>query len=285
MKKVLVTGANGQLGNELRAISPNFDNLKFFFTDVDDLDISNRDALENYFKNSAIDFVINCAAYTQVDKAEAERESAMMLNATAPGYLAEFSEIYKFRMIHISTDFVFDGTQNTPYTEEDEENPIGYYAKTKLAGEKAVIENSPNWMIIRTSWLYSSFGNNFVKTMLKYGRERGLLNVVFDQIGTPTYARDLAEAILQIISDPGTYSINGIFHYSNEGVISWYDFAKTILEIKKVECKVNPIRTVDYPTPAKRPAYSVLDKAKFKETFGLEVPYWKDSLRECMGLL
>jgi len=284
MKKVLVTGANGQLGSELKAISPLFKNLKFFFSDVEDLDISYCDALDSYFKNSAIDFVINCAAYTQVDKAETERELSMILNASAPGYLAGLSVKYKFKLIHISTDFVFDGIQNTPYTEEDKPNPIGYYGETKLAGEKAVQQKAPGSIIIRTTWLYSQFGNNFVKTMLKLSREGGFVNVVYDQAGTPTYARDLATSILHIISDPEIDNISGLFNYSNEGVISWYDFAKAIFEIKGIECKVKPIRTYEYPTLAKRPAYSVLDKAKIKTTFGLEIPYWRDSLEECLGL-
>ena len=284
MKKVLVTGANGQLGSDLRSISPSFKNLRFFFTDVEDLNISDFDVLDNFFNNSAIDFVVNCAAYTQVDKAETDKELAMQLNAVAPGYLADLSVKYKYKLIHISTDFVFDGTQNTPYTEEDKPKPIGYYGETKLAGEEAVKQKAPDSIIIRTSWLYSSFGNNFVKTMLRLGKDRGLMKVVYDQAGTPTYARDLAAAIIQIISFPGNDKISGMFHYSNEGVISWYDFAQAIYEIKRIKCIVNPIRTVEYPTPTKRPAYSVLDKAKIKTTFGLEIPYWRDSLRECMGL-
>jgi len=283
MKKILITGANGQLGSELKAISTIYNQFEFVFTDVDELDITKFNDLNNFFNNSAIDFVINCAAYTQVDKAETDKEFAKMLNAVAPGYLAEFSKMYKFKLIHISTDFVFDGTKNTPYSEQDETNPIGYYGETKLAGEKAVQQKATDSIIIRTSWLYSSFGNNFVKTMLKYGHERGLMNVVYDQVGTPTYAKDLAESILHIISKPEFNSISGLFHYSNEGVISWYDFAKAIYEIKGVDCKVNPIRTSEYPTPAKRPAFSVLDKAKIKTSFGLEIPYWRDSLEECLG--
>lgn len=284
MKKVLVTGANGQLGSDLRVISPLYKELEFIFTDVDELDISNRDVLDNFFENAGVDFVINCAAFTQVDKAETDTELAILLNAVAPGYLAELSVKYRFKLIHISTDFVFDGNQNTPYTEQDEAKPIGYYGVTKLAGEKAVLQKSPASIIIRTAWLYSSFGNNFIKTMLRLGRERGFVNVVYDQIGTPTYARDLATCILHIISDPKISNLSGLFHYSNEGAISWFDLAKAIFDIKGMDCKVNPLRTIEFPTPAKRPAYSVLDKAKIKTTFGLEIPYWRDSLRECLAL-
>jgi dTDP-4-dehydrorhamnose reductase len=284
MKKVLVTGANGQLGSDLRAISPLYKELEFNFTDVDELDISNRDVLDNFFKNAGVDFVINCAAYTQVDKAETDTELALLLNAVAPGYLAELSVKYRFKLIHISTDFVFDGNQNTPYSEQDEAKPIGYYGVTKLAGEKSVLQKSPASIIIRTAWLYSSFGNNFIKTMLRLGRERGFVNVVYDQIGTPTYARDLATCILHIISDPKISNFSGLFHYSNEGAISWYDLAKAIFDIRGMDCKVKPLRTIEFPTPAKRPAYSVLDKAKIKTTFGLEIPYWRDSLMECLAL-
>ena len=282
MKKVLITGANGQLGSEIKALSTLFKELEFVFTDVNELDICNINALESFFRNESINFVINCAAYTQVDKAETDKEFAMLLNAVAPSYFAELSIKYNFKLIHISTDFVFDGYKNTPYSEEDIPKPLGYYGETKLAGEKEVAQKAASSIIIRTSWLYSSFGNNFVKTMLKYGRERGVLNVVYDQVGTPTYARDLATAILNIISDQKTANISGLFHYSNEGAISWYDFAKAVFEVKGIGCKVNPIRTHEYPLPAKRPAFTVLDKLKIKTAFGLEIPYWRDSLVECL---
>ncbi len=286
--RILITGAYGQLGSELKVQSENFPTWEFLFTDVDSLDITSEAAVQHYFAGNNVDMVINCAAYTAVDKAESDIETASNVNALAPAILAKYSKLSGAKIIHISTDYVFAGNACRPYEEINEVDPQGVYGETKLIGEKYCRRENPNSIIIRTSWLYSSFGNNFVKTMLRLGSEREKINVVFDQIGTPTYAADLAGVILSIIqiSEKQTDKfISGIYHYSNEGVASWYDFAKAIFEISGVNCQVLPVLSDQFPTSAKRPNYSVLNKAKIRNSFGIEIPYWRDSLRECLGKL
>lgn len=280
-KVILVTGSYGQLGSEIKELSSDYKKLKFLFTDVDTLDITNLKSLENFFNENPIDFVINCAGYTNVDKAETDKDAAYLINVSAVKYLAELTNKKSAGLIHISTDYVFDGTGNEPYKEDDATNPTSVYGKTKLQGELEILNTVKNSIIIRTSWLYSSYGNNFVKTMLRLGKERNELNVVSDQTGSPTYAKDLAKVILDIINNSSDNSgnfISGIYHYSNEGVCSWYDFAIEIFKIANITCKINPIGTKDFPTPAKRPFYSVLNKSKIKSTFGITIPHWKDSL-------
>lgn len=283
--KILVTGANGQLGQELKAIKNTYSDCQFIFTDVDDLDITKSGEAEAYVKDNPVDFIVNCAAYTAVDKAEEDRDNAFLVNTVAVDYLVDAAASCNACLIHVSTDYVFDGQKNTPYDEEDVAIPESMYGDTKYEGEKLVLYSDINALIIRTSWLYSSFGNNFVKTMLRLGNEKDELNVVFDQVGTPTYARDLAKAILDIIStieldedDP----IQEIYHYTNEGVASWYDFACEIFRQEKIECKVNAVDSSMFPTPAKRPKFSVLSKAKIKKDFKIEVPNWVDSLKEML---
>ena len=283
-KKVLVTGSNGQLGNEIKRLAAGNKHMEFYFTDVDELDITSQEALETFFENNPVDYIINCAAYTAVDKAEEEKETAQLLNGMAPLNLLKKAEQYHAKLIHISTDYVFDGLGFRPYTETDTPNPQSVYGATKLQGETD-IHHSPNVMIIRASWLYSSFGHNFVKTVLRLASEKKELKIVSDQIGTPTYAHDLAETILYILSIDirNRFFASGIYHYSNEGVCSWYDFAKAILEIKKIEKPVIPIRTEDFPTPAPRPFYSVLDKTKIKNSFNITIPHWRESLVDCLA--
>lgn len=284
--KLLITGAYGQLGNEIKALSENYKECDFIFTDADTLDITDSNAVFGFLNENKPDFVINCAAYTAVDKAETEMEAANRINAVAPGIIANAAKQIGAKMIHVSTDYVFGGKVFRPLTETDEVNPRGVYAKSKLAGEQNCIKENPDSVIIRTSWLYSAFGNNFLKTMLRLGKERSSLNVVFDQTGTPTYAADLAEAILKIVliskKEPARY-VPGVYHYSNEGVASWYDFAKMIFEISGIDCKVFSILSEAFPTPVKRPEYSVLDKSKIKNTFGMEIPFWVDSLKLCIA--
>jgi len=286
--KILITGSYGQLGNEIKVLSAKFPDCQYLFTDVDTLDITNEEAVNFFFKENQPEFVINCAAYTAVDKAESDFETAEKVNALAPKFLAKYSKKAGAKIIHISTDYVFDGTACTPYSEIDAVNPQGVYGTTKLQGEQNCLTENPDCIVIRTSWLYSTFGNNFVKTMLRLGKERGALNVVFDQIGTPTYAADLAAAILSIIQisekEKGKF-VPGIYHYSNEGVASWYDFAKAIFEISGVKCAVSPVLSEQFPTPAKRPSFCVLNKAKIHNSFGIAIPYWRDSLRVCLGRL
>lgn len=286
--KILVTGAYGQLGNELKMLSAEYPEWQFLFTDADTLDITDAFTVQSFFDRNKPDFVINCAAYTAVDKAENDVETAEKVNALAPELLAKATAETGAKLIHISTDYVFDGTSHLPYSESDAINPVSVYGKTKLDGEERTLAANQQTMIIRTSWLYSPFGNNFVKTMLRLGRERGLLNVVFDQVGTPTYAADLASVILFIIAGaeakPEDF-VPGVYHYSNEGVASWYDFAKTIFELSEMNVRVNPVLSDQFPTAAKRPAFSVLDKTKIKTTFCAEIPYWKDSLEICLGKL
>lgn len=283
MKKILVTGANGQLGNELKVASKNYNQFDYFFTDLDELNICNKNEIDNFVKSNKIDLIINCAAYTNVDKAEDDVDLCYHINHEAVKNIAEVAYENQLMVIHVSTDYVFDGKSSFPYTEEMPVAPITVYGKSKLAGENVLLESAGNSIIIRTSWLYSSFGNNFVKTMLKLGKERDLLKVIFDQVGTPTYAADLAEAILQII-DSNNF-ISGIYNYSNEGVCSWYDFTKKILKTAGIDCKVMPIETKDYPSRALRPHYSVLNKLKLKSIYKIEIPYWEDSLEKCIAIL
>ena len=286
--KILVTGAYGQLGNELKELAPEYKEWQFFFTDADTLDITDKKSIQEYFKKFLPDFVINCAAYTAVDKAETDLENARFINAVAPGFLAGAAKKIGAGFIHISTDYVFDGNHFRPYSEEDPVKPKAVYGKTKLEGEEKCMAENPDSVIIRTSWLYSSFGNNFVKTMLRVGAERGEVNVVFDQVGTPTYAGDLAKAILTIakkFSEKRASLVPGIYHYSNEGVISWFDFAHAIFELAGIKCAVNPIFSKELNQPAPRPSFSVLDKTKIKDTFQLKIPYWKESLKVCTGKL
>lgn len=280
---ILVTGCNGQLGNEIQLLEKEYPQHTYFNTDVAELDITNQLAVNDFINRHAIDGVINCAAYTAVDKAEGDKELCTMLNTVAPSYLAAAIDKREGWIIHVSTDYVFDGTHHTPYVETDTPSPDSVYGSTKLAGELGVSKFCKKHMIIRTAWLYSAFGNNFVKTMIRLGKEKTELGVIFDQIGTPTYARDLAVAIMTAV-DKGIET--GVYHYSNEGVISWYDFTKAIHRIAGIkDCKVRPLHTSEYPTAANRPAYSVLDKTKIKQTYGIEIPYWEDSLKECIERL
>jgi len=276
----LITGCNGQLGNEMQLLAKKNPQHQYFFTDVEELDITDAEAIDRFVQDNQVDCIVNCAAYTAVDKAEENEEFCNLLNNIAPGYLAKAIEKRGGYMVQVSTDYVFDGTNHTPYTEEEPTCPNSVYGRTKLAGEKQVLENCKQSMIIRTAWLYSTFGNNFVKTMIRLGQTKPELGVIFDQIGTPTYARDLAAAIFAAINQG---IVPGIYHFSNEGVISWYDFTKAIHRIAGInDCKVRPLHTEEYPTPAARPHYSVLDKTKIKNTYGIEIPYWEESLRECV---
>lgn len=289
MANILVTGANGQLGSELRDLSGSSGH-QFYFTDIGELDLTDFEAIEEYFEGKNITHCVNCAAYTAVDKAETDIDKAIAINVEAVRNLAEVCALNKTLLIHISTDFVFNGNNCRPYIETDRPKPVNVYGQSKYEGEKQAIKENHATIIIRTSWLYSSYGSNFVKTMLKLGREKGTLKVVFDQTGTPTYAADLATAILQIIDKSTTWGkdrhrLFGIYHFSNEGIASWYDFAVEIFHLSGAQTKILPIHTDDYPTPAKRPHYSVLDKSKIKSTFGLHIPYWKDSLKICMEKL
>jgi dTDP-4-dehydrorhamnose reductase len=280
--KILVVGSNGQLGQELRQISQKYPVHEFIFTDIGELDITKHDLVEQFFRLHKPQVVINCAGYTAVDKAESESRLAYELNGTSVGNLALNASKTGAIFIHISTDFIYDGKKSVPYLEEDIPDPQSVYAKSKLLGELETLKNASRGIIFRTSWLYSEFMNNFVKTILNKGGERRHLNVVYDQLGSPTYARDLADAILKIL--PALNKENGveIYNYSNEGVASWYDFAKAIVEFSGIKCEISPILTDQYPLPAARPAYSVMDKAKFKQKFGFEIPYWRDSLGECI---
>ena len=279
MINILVTGSNGQLGSELRAIANQYPNYNFIFTDVAELNLLDNKYVELFFSTNIISVCINCAAYTAVDKAEDDKELAMLLNSNAVENLALNCKKNNALLIHISTDYVFNGQHYKPYEEIDPPAPDSYYGTTKLAGEEAVLNLKMKAVIIRTSWLYSSFGNNFVKTMIRLGNERDELGVVCDQVGTPTYAGDLAKAIMSIVERVGENDIQELYHYSNEGVISWYDFAKAIMNQNGIDCKVNAIESKDFPAKANRPFYSVLNKAKIKRDFEIEVPYWLDSLK------
>lgn len=287
MATILVTGANGQLGNEMKVVAKSFYGYDFIFTDIDTLDITSLEKTSQFILNSNPDWIVNCAAYNLVDKAESEPVPAMLVNETAVKNIVEAINGTECKLIHVSTDYVFDGKANVPYDEMAPVNPISSYGRSKLAGEKAALLHKQS-MIIRTAWLYSSFGSNFVKTILKHGNVKESLNVVFDQTGTPTYAADLAGAIMQIISGVIRNQIAfnaGTYHYSNEGVCSWYDFAAEIVIEAGLECKINPILSRNYPTAAQRPFYSVLDKSKIKENYNLSIPHWRRSLKSCINLL
>lgn len=277
-----MTGSKGQLGNEFQSIAKSSE-WEFIFTDYDELDITNLNQVLGFFKKTAPDYCINCAAYTAVDKAESEKELADKINVLGSENLALGCKESNTTLFQISTDFVFDGTASSPLKENQPTSPVNYYGESKLNGELIIEEILKEHFIIRTSWLYSVYGNNFVKTMLRLSETKDELNIIADQIGTPTFAQDLAHAIVQIIERGSTAF--GMYHYSNEGVASWYDFTKAIFEYANVSTKVNPIPTEKYPTPAARPAYSVMDKSKFKESFNIEIPYWRGSLKECVETL
>ena len=285
MNNILVTGSNGQLGSELRVLAQKYPAYNFHFTDYKALDITNHSAVKAFVKEAHISVIINCAAYTAVDKAESDLEMSTKLNHLAVENFGKIAKESNIQLIHISTDYVFDGTNYMPYTEEDKTNPQSVYGSTKLAGEKALQQINPaNSIIIRTSWVYSSFGNNFVKTMLRLANERTELGVIVDQIGTPTYARDLAKVLLEIIPKLNNNNLE-LYHFSNKGVCSWYDFAKAIFDLKEVDRKVNAIETSQYPTAAKRPFYSLLNKNKIENSFQIEIPNWRASLKECLQQL
>ena len=283
--RVLITGSNGQLGSEIKALAFDYKALHLIFKDLPELDICNFNELQSFITENNINVVINCAAYTAVDKAEQDAEIAEEVNSKGVLNLVNALQSVNGKLIHISTDYVFDGNNCLPYKESDPVSPIGVYGKTKRAGELAVINGVIDSIVIRTSWLYSSYGNNFVKTMMRLGNEKENLGVIYDQVGTPTYARDLAKTCLEILCGDSSVNIskNGnLYHYSNEGVASWYDFAIFIMELGGESCKVKPIQTKDYPAMAKRPHYSVLNKSKIKADFKIEIPYWRDSLRDCI---
>jgi len=284
MLNILVTGSNGQLGSELELLSKKQKD-KFFFRDRETLDITNEDALRKFVEINNINIIVNCAAYTAVDKAQSDEDNADAINHQAVKFLAQISKEKNIKLIHISTDYVFDGTNHKPYKEDDATSPKSVYGKTKLAGEKALqVINPKNSIIIRTSWVYSSFGANFVKTMLTLSKDKDELSVVYDQVGTPTYARDLAKAILEIVPKVENKNVE-IYHYSNEGVLSWYDFAKEIMKMAKRKCSIHPIESFEYPTPAPRPHFSILNKSKIKKDFNIKIPFYKDSLDECLKVL
>lgn len=287
MAVILITGAAGQLGNELKVASKSFYGYDFIFTDIDRLDITNPAQTTDFIKSSGPDWIINCAAYNLVDKAENEPDAAMAINAMAVKNISAAIHGSDCRFIHVSSDYVYDGTHSVPYNEDIPANPRSAYGRSKLAGERYALTH-PGTMVIRTSWLYSSFGNNFVKTILRHASEKESIRVVYDQTGSPTYAADLAEAIMFIISGVirnhfAMYA--GVYNYSNEGVCTWYDFATEIVNESGLACRVNPVLTKDYPQLAERPAYSVMDKYKIKENYGLAIPHWRTSLKQCMKLL
>lgn len=280
--RILVTGSNGQLGSEIRELSQKENTHQFFFTDVQELDITNKEAIDRFVEQNKVDIIINCAAYTQVDKAEEEKELAFLINATAVQNLAKVCKKHNLTLFHISTDYVFDGSNTIPYNESQPTAPLGIYGESKLKGEELIKETSCNYIIIRTSWLYSIFGENFVKKIAKLAREKDEIKVVFDQVGTPTNAKDLAYAILTIINKDYTPYLNQIYHFSNEGVCSWFDFAISIKKYFGYTCKIKPCHSDQFPTPVKRPHYSVIDKTKIKKDFNIEIFYWQDSLEVCI---
>ncbi|MCD8042242.1 MAG: dTDP-4-dehydrorhamnose reductase [Tannerellaceae bacterium] len=282
MKKILVTGGNGQLGCCIQAIAGQYPGYEFLFTDVDTLDICNRQAVEGFVEANRVDYIINCAAYTAVDKAEDDEATAMLINRDAVSNLAEVAAPRGIKVIHVSTDYVFDGTSYLPYTENAPVCPVSVYGYTKLAGENILQATCPGSVVVRTSWLYSEYGNNFLKTMIRLGSERKELNVIFDQVGTPTYAGDLAQALIKIVEAAAQDAFcPGVYHFSNEGVCSWYDFATAIMKVAGLDCKVCPIETSEYPTRAARPHYSVLNKTKIKLDYKLYIPHWEKSLYSC----
>ncbi|MDD3834994.1 MAG: dTDP-4-dehydrorhamnose reductase [Sulfurimonas sp.] len=284
MSNILVTGSQGQLGSEIKELSKEYRHT-FYFTCRDELDITNHKQTKEFIEKHSINTIINCAAYTAVDKAQENKDLADAINHQAVKNLAQIAKDKEIRLIHISTDYVFDGKNHQPYKESDPTNPASIYGETKLLGEKAMQEINPkNSIIIRTSWVYSAYGANFVKTMLRLGKERGSLGVVYDQVGTPTYARDLAKTLLDILPKVTNEKVR-LYHYSSEGVCSWYDFAKEIMRMAKIECEINPLESHQYPTPAPRPHYSVLNKSKIKEEFNITIPYYKDSLERCLKIL
>lgn len=287
-KRILVTGSNGQLGQSIAKLVSQYPELTLIQTTRNELDLSSSQSIAEYFEDKSFDVIINCAAYTAVDKAEAEPELADQINHQAVKQLAEISTNKDMVLIHISTDYVFNGQNFKPYIETDKTDPQNIYGISKLKGEQAIHQLSPKSIIIRTSWVYSEFGHNFVKTMLRLGQERDTLSVISDQVGTPTYAGDLAKAILDIIMytdfNKQTHAPS-LYHYSNEGVCSWYDFAKAVFEASHIDCKVSPIETKEYPTPAKRPYYSLMNKSQIKQDYGLDILHWQDSLRKCCKFL
>ena len=285
---ILVTGANGQLAREINAIADHYTDYHFLFASRDDLPIENKEKVELFFEKHRIDYCINCAAYTAVDKAEleSEKEKVFLINAYAVEGLAEICKFHKAKLIHISTDYVYDGSNKLPLKETDAVGPVNVYGSSKLQGEELATQQNPATLIIRTSWVYSSFGNNFVKTMLRLFRERDEITVVADQYGCPTYAADLAKVIMSLIEKmKGGNDLSGIVNYCNEGITTWYEFAEEIKSLSNSNCKISPIPTSSYKTAAKRPLYSVLDTTKIKRTLGLQIPFWKDSLKKCMGHL
>lgn len=283
--KILICGAKGQLGNECRALALDFPAFSFIFTDIDELNICDHDAVAAFLKEEAPDVIFNCAAYTAVDKAESEPDKAFDLNRNAVRILAQECVLRNIYLVHFSTDYVFDGEGERPYSETDSPAPVSVYAKSKWAGEQEVFAAGGNAMIVRTSWLYSSFGNNFVKTMLRLASEKGEVRVVNDQYGCPTYARDLAQAMLTIVPLYTQKSGVHVYHFANCGITTWYEFATSIFEITGMPCTVHPVSTKDYPTPTKRPKYSVLDTQKFSQTFHYPIPCWKQSLADCLKLI
>jgi len=283
MNTILITGSHGQLGNEMQQAAKSFPAFNYLYTDIEDLDICDRAALNAFVKANKVNIIVNCAAYTAVDKAEDDVELCYKINSDAVRNIGEVASENNLKVVQISTDYVFDGTNHIPYTEDQPVCPDTVYGKSKLAGEQALMASCKDVVIIRTAWLYSSFGNNFVKTMIKLGTERDSLNVIFDQIGSPTYAADLAHAILKVLSHE-TF-VPGIYHFSDEGVCSWYDFTKTIHRIAGIACDVHPIETKDYPARTPRPHYSVLNKAKIKSTYGIVIPHWEESLERCIKIL
>ncbi len=283
--KILVTGANGQLANEIKVIAPHYPQYEFLFTTKEELPIENTEAVKSFFEKNKIDYCINCAAYTAVDKAESEREKAYLINADAAGNLAGICNIHQTKLIHISTDYVYDGSTNIPLKEDSKTAPVNVYGASKLKGEELALEKNPYTVIIRTSWVYSSFGNNFVKTMLRLFKEKTEINVVADQYGCPTYAADLAEVIMKFVEEMQTgKQFAGIFNYCNEGTTNWFEFANEIKFLENSNCIINPIPTSSYKTPANRPLYSVLDTSKIKESLEISIPYWKESLKKCLRI-
>jgi dTDP-4-dehydrorhamnose reductase len=281
--KIIVTGSNGQLGSELKELAASYPQFEMIFLSRDELSINDESSVKNIFEKHKPDFLINCAAYTAVDKAESEKELASSINGTAVGYLAANCKTYGTKLLHISTDYVFNGQHTEPLTETDAVDPINFYGQSKLLGEELAFKNDPEAIVIRTSWVYSSYGNNFVKTMIRLMNQKESINVINDQYGAPTYAADLAELIMDIINS-GKW-LPGIYNYSNEGMITWFDFANTIRHYINSNCKVNPIPTSQYPTPAKRPAWSVLNKSKIKEKYGIQLKDWTQSLKRCIDKL